>query len=248
LVDLFEACSFDAIPSVPRHPWSIHRRAQITNRDHLKAYYAMCTGVDRGVARLLDRLESLGVSDNTLVIYTSDQGYCCGHHGLWGKGNASNPRNMYDTSMQVPLIFRHSGKLPAGRTSDALFSAYDFLPTVLDYLGLPVPKGRNLPGRSFVPVLTGAPFEAPDAVFAEYGRARCIRTADFKLVHRCDGGPHELYDLRNDPRERENLADDPAYRERLVALRGRLFQWFDRYAEMGTDPVGQEYLRPEERN
>jgi len=247
LVDLFKDCPFASIPSVPPHPWRIRLPTGEARRHDLAAYFAACSGVDRGVARILDRLEALGLADDTLVIYTSDQGFCCGHHGLWGKGNASNPRNMYDTSLQIPLIFRHPGKLPAGRTTDVLFSAYDFLPTVLDYLDLPLPEGRNLPGRSFVPALKGEPFEAPDAVFGEYGRARSIRTRDFKLVHRCDGGPDELYDLRSDPGESKNLIDDPAYHKQMIALRTRLIRWFDRYAEMGADPVGNEYLRPADR-
>lgn len=71
-----------------------------------------------------------------------------------------------------------------------------------------------------------------------------IRTADYKYVQRSDGGPNELYDLRNDPEERTNLIDGPDQAERTAALRERLFVWCERYAEAGSDPVGHEYLRP----
>src|SRR5690606_16513367 len=136
------------------------------------------------------------------------------HHGFWGKGNGTNPRNMFDTSLRVPAIFRHKSRLPAGKTCDALISGYDFVPTLLDYLNLPPSPGRNLPGRSFAPLLEGREVaDWPDAVFAEYGRTRMIRTRDWKLVHRADGGPYELYDLRNDPDEHHNLAGTPAHRE-----------------------------------
>ena len=247
LLNLFKDCSFGQHPRLPDHPWKSTAFGIMKNNKALTAYYAMCAGVDRGVARILKTLDERGLTDNTLVIYTSDQGYCCGHHGLWGKGNASNPRNMYDTSMHVPMIIRHPGKLPAGRTTDAMFSAYDFLPTVLDYVGGHIPENRNLAGRSFVAALKGEPFEAPEAVFGEYGRARSIRTNQFKYIHRADGGPDELYDIVKDPDEANNLYSDPAYRARMFELRDRLFKWFVRYAEAGTDPVGNEYLPPKDR-
>ena len=71
-----------------------------------------------------------------------------------------------------------------------------------------------------------------------------IRTRDWKLVHRADGGPHELYDLSNDPGEETNLAEQPGQQPRVVELRDRLRDWFARYGEAGRDPIGQEYLRP----
>jgi arylsulfatase A-like enzyme len=86
---------------------------------------------------------------------------------------------------------------------------------------------------------------ARDAIFGEYGQARMIRTRDWKYVHRANGGPHELYDLRNDPDETKNLIDSPEHRELRIKLRTELLDWFGRYGEAGADPVGQEYLRPE---
>lgn len=246
LVDLFKDCPFRSAPDVPTHPWSVPNVKAIRTPKILSQYYAACSGISRGVERICRRLDELGLAKDTLVVYTSDQGYCCGHHGLWGKGNASNPRNIYDTSLQVPLIFRQPGRLPEGTTTDALVSAYDFVPTVLDYLGLPPSPARNLAGQSVVPALHGKPLPGRDAVFAEYGRARMIRTADCKYIHRADGGPHELYDLRADPEESVNRVDRPDERERVRALRKRLFAWFEQYGEAGRDPVGQEYLRSSE--
>ncbi len=244
LVDLFRDCPFKSVPDLPPHPWAVGQVGDLRTHKILSQYYAACTGISRGVGRVMDRLDELGLAQNTLVVYTSDQGFCCGHHGLWGKGNASNPRNMYDTSMQIPLIFRQPGRLPKGATTDALVCAYDFVPTILDHLGLPPSPGRNLPGRSFVPALQGRTAEGFDAIFGEYGRARAIRTATHKYVHRADGGPDELYDLQTDPDEMTNLIEKPGQRQLVLNLRKRLFEWFDRYAEAGRDPVGQEYLRP----
>ncbi|HOW70116.1 MAG TPA: sulfatase-like hydrolase/transferase [Phycisphaerae bacterium] len=248
LVELFRDCPFNSIPRLPTHPWSTSKVEKLRTHQTLSQYFAACSAVSRGVERIARQLDDLGLSGNTLVVYASDQGYCCGHHGLWGKGNASNPRNIYDTSLQIPLIFRQPGRIPKGATTDALFGSYDFVPTVLAYLNLPPSTGRNLPGRSFVPAIKGQPWEPPDAVFAEYGRARMIRTATYKYVHRADGGPHELYDLQKDAGETTNLADQLEYRQRLVTLRTRLFKWFDKYAEAGRDPIGNEYLRPDDTN
>jgi arylsulfatase A-like enzyme len=245
LVDQFQDCPFTTAPDLDTHPWSISNVRQQRTPKTLSQYYAACSGISRGVERIVDQLRQLGLTGSTLVVYTSDQGYCCGHHGLWGKGNASNPRNMYDTSCQIPLIFHHPGRIGRGKATDVMFSAIDFVPTVLEYLRLPPSPGRNLPGRSILPALEGKEWDGPDAVFGEYGRTRMIRTNDWKLVHRADGGPHELYDLQADPGEEANLAEKPEHKPRLIDLRDRLREWFAKYAESGSDPIGNEYLRPE---
>ncbi|HSW46430.1 MAG TPA: sulfatase-like hydrolase/transferase [Phycisphaerae bacterium] len=243
LVDEYMKCPFDSIPKEPPHPWISSNEKQLGSKPTLAQYFAAVSGVDRSVGRILKGLDDLKLADNTLVVYTSDQGYNFGHHGLVGKGNASNPRNMYDTSMQIPLIFRQPGRVPGGAETDAMFSAYDFVPTVLDYMGLPPSSGRNLPGKSFARVVRGEDRKGPvDAVFGEYGRARMIRTDRWKLVHRADGGPDELYDLQADPGEKTNLADKPELRKTYVELRTRIFKWFEQCVEAGRDPVGQEYL------
>ena len=248
LVDLFKDCPFTSIPKVPMHPWASVSTGNIGKRESLERYFAACAGIDRGVGRIVHYLDKLGLSENTLIVFTSDQGFCCGHRGLWGKGNASNPRNMFDPSLRVPMIFRHKGKLPEGRTIDTAVVSYDFLPTILDYLGLPPSPGRNLPGRSFAGMLRGqAPADWPDAVFGEYGQARMIRTHDYKYVHRANGGPHELYDLSRDPEETTNLADVPEHRASRIALRKRLFTWFEQYVEAGADPIGHEYIPSQDR-
>lgn len=249
LVDAYMKTPFDSIPKDPPHPWSITPASFYGHKENLAQYFAAVSGVDRNVERILKGLDDMKLAENTLVVFTSDQGFNVGHHGLWGKGNASNPRNMYDTSMQIPLIFRQPGRVPRGKETDALFSAYDFVPTVLDYMGLPPSPGRNLPGKSFASVIRGEKADGPaDAVFGEYGRARMIRTDRWKLVHRCDGGPDELYDLQADPGEKTNLIEKPELRKTMIELRGRIFEWFERYTEIGTDPVGNEYLRPADKD
>ncbi|UCD27980.1 MAG: sulfatase-like hydrolase/transferase [Planctomycetota bacterium] len=248
LVDLYRDCPFNSIPKLPLHPWAAALYQVLKKPELLWQYMAACSGVDRAVGRIVAALDKLGLSEKTLVIFTSDQGFAFGHHGICGKGNATNPRNAYDTVLRIPMIFRHTGRLEKGREVDALISVYDYVPTVLDYLDLGKSPGRNLPGRSFAPMLRGGQVEDwPDAVFGEYSHLRMIRTRDYKYIHRANGGPFELYDLKNDPDETKNLADAAEHQKLKKKLRQRMFKWFERYAEAGADPIGNEYLRPADR-
>jgi arylsulfatase A-like enzyme len=144
---------------------------------------------------------------------------------------------MFENSVRVPAIFSQPGRIPAGRVERALVSAYDFLPTLLGYLDLPLPDGRNLPGTSFLPALEGRPLDGREEVviFDEYGPVRMIRTERWKYVYRHPDGPHELYDLQEDPGEAVNLVDESG-RARLVSdLRGRMEEWFTRYVDPRLD-------------
>ena len=123
--------------------------------------------------------------DNTVVFFTSDNGFACGHHGFWGKGNGTIPVNMFEQTITVPFVATHPGVIPEGRVQSGLFSAYDFMPTLLEYLGLPIPEDRNLPGQSFSAVLKDEESEGREnvVVYDEYGTTRLIRTKDWKYVH-----------------------------------------------------------------
>src|SRR4029078_1251673 len=111
---------------------------------------------------------------------------------------------MYDTSVRVPCIASQPGRIPAGRTSEALLSGYDLFPTLVEYAGIRCDSERPKPGRSLRGVLDGRDDmeEAPVVVFDEYGPVRMVRTRDWKYVHRHPDGPHEVFDLAADPRER----------------------------------------------
>jgi arylsulfatase A-like enzyme len=240
LVDLYRDCQFLTCPDRPPHPWQINSAPRGTGerrRELLSGYYAALSGVDRGVGRILDRLEALGARDSTLVVFTSDNGMNMGHHGVWGKGNGTFPLNMYDSSVKVPMLMAQPGRIPAGAVCDRLLSQYDLFPTLLDWAGLPNPEAAGLPGRSFAPALAGRPAPEPEAVvvFDEYGPVRMIRTREWKYVHRCPYGPHELYDLAADPGETRNLAGEPAQQQRLADLRGLLADWFTRHADPRLD-------------
>jgi choline-sulfatase len=252
LVRSYDDCPFATIPEEPLHPWAIRTAPSGSGRqrrEELKGYFAAVEAMDAGVGRILDRLEALGLRQSTLVFFTSDNGMNLGHHGIWGKGNGTFPQNMYDTSVKVPTIISHPGRIPTGVVSDALLSHYDLMPTLLEYAGLPCPDADSLPGRSFVRLLAppvageggGHEYVVADVaageprVYDEYGPVRMVRTREWKYVHRYPYGPHELYDLVNDPEERENLAADAGRQGIRHQLKAELDEWFVRHADPRRD-------------
>jgi len=240
IVDSYDDCPFKSCPQEAKHPWatSLSDRC-LGNREALKGYFAAVTAMDIDVGRILGRIEDLGLAEDTLIIFTSDNGYSCGHHGFWGKGNGTFPLNMYENSVKVPLIISHPGHIPEGECTDALVSGYDFMPTLLEYLDLPLPQGEHLPGRSFLPLLSGESGGSRDSVvvYDEYGPTRMIRTREWKYVHRTPYGPHELYDLVNNPDERQNVMDEPAQQGRIREMRQQLADWFAQYVDPAVDGV-----------
>jgi len=238
IVDSYDACCFKSCPQEAAHPWiRPSMRQHLGNRESLKGYFAAVTAMDANVGRILETLERLGLRNKTLIVFSSDNGFSCGHHGFWGKGNGTFPLNMYENSVKVPMIFSHPGRIPAGRVRDALVSQYDFMPTLLEYLSLPLPDDPALPGRSFVDVLTGRTDQTDErvVVYDEYGPVRMIRTPEWKYVHRYPYGPHELYDMVRDAEERNNLADEKSAGPVVAEMRKRLSEWFARYVDPARD-------------
>ena len=245
LFDSYGDCPFESCPDEPMHPWQINSAPYGTGekrREILQGYFAAVTAMDSGVGRMLDRIELLGLRENTLVFFCSDNGMNMGHHGVYGKGNGTFPLNMYDTSVKVPAIISRPGHVGEGVVDEHLLSQYDFLPTLLDYVGLDNPAAERLPGRSFAPLLRGEPFEQHRdvVVFDEYGPVRMIRSREWKYVHRYPYGPHELYDLARDRDERNNLIDDPARRPVVEEMKGRLESWFVRYVDPMLDGTKEQ--------
>lgn len=246
IVDSYDDCTFDSCPQELKHPWARFNTQCHGNRECLKGYFAAVTAMDTEVGRILNRLEQLGLRDKTLIAFTSDNGFSCGHHGIWGKGNGTWPRNMYENSIKVPAIFSHPTRIPQGVAQTEMVSAYDFMPTLLDYLNLPLPVGRNLPGHSFLPLLLGELGLGREEViiYDEYGPVRMIRTKEWKYVHRYPEGPHELYDLTNDPGERQNLSEDASQTQRKAELKSKLEEWFTLYVNPPRDGIKDDGTDP----
>jgi arylsulfatase A-like enzyme len=166
IVRLYDDCAFESCPQEPKHPWSIPNPPWGEDwKANLKGYYAAVTAMDQQIGRILDKLEQMGARDDTLVVFMSDNGFSCGQHGFWGKGNGTFPQNMYDSSVKVPAIFSHPGHIPEGAVSDALLSAYDFMPTILEYAGIG--------GRSGA-AAAGDPSEGGSALAADAGAGTTV--------------------------------------------------------------------------
>lgn len=231
---LYSDCPFESVPELPEHPDQSNTCPRGTGerrKELLRGYYASITAMDAGIGQIIAKLEKMGVRDNTLIIFMSDNGMNMGHHGIWGKGNGTFPLNMFDTSVKVPAIFSHPGVIPAGTTNGELVSQYDVFPTLLDYAGVNNPYEDGLPGHSFLPLLQGQEQACRDnvVIFDEYGPVRMIRNKDWKYVHRYPYGPHELYDLKNDPEETVNRIGDQGSMSILNSLRVQLGDWFRQY-------------------
>jgi len=220
--EIYRDSPLQTFPDEPLNP--LHTglaRDHHRNRESQITYYAMITAVDENVGRILRRLDELGLRRDTLVVFAADQGFMCGHHGLWGKGNASWPFNMYEQSILMPLLYNHPGRIPAGRTIDAMVGSYDFASTLLDYLGLP-PLG----GASYARLLRGERQPWENVLYGEYQYTRMIRDQRWKYVHRTEGFPSEMFDLSEDPGERRNLVREPGQARRVAELKARLDAWF----------------------
>ncbi len=218
--------------------------------ESLRGYFAAVTAMDANVGRLLDYLEENDLREDTLVVFTSDNGSNMGHHGIFGKGNGTYPMNMYDTSVKVPGIFSCPGSIPEGVRSTRQVSHYDYFHTLLDFVGVDFKKSNDMPGESFAEHLRTLceDASAPVVVYEEYGPARMIRSKEFKLVRRSIPNTDELYDLRNDPDERQNLIDDPSYADVISELDLSLIAWFDRYVDPQFDGYHEKVTGKGQKN
>lgn len=240
---MYEDCAFESCPQEKPHPWLATKNGmpiagETDVRSALVGYFAAVSAMDDAVGRVLNRLQELGLTENTLVVFSSDNGFNCGHHGVWGKGNGTLPLNMYDSSVKVPAIFCFPGKIPAGQVVDDLLSGYDMAATLLDLAGIAPDEFEQGPGRSFASVLLDPGLHAkhrPVVVFDEYGPVRMIRTREWKYVHRYPLGPHELYHLQSDPGEARNEFSNPTNSALVAELSRQLHSWFSVHATAKRD-------------
>ncbi len=238
IVASYDDCPFESCPQEPLHPGAGPlTRASYGNRELLKGYFVAVTAMDENIGRIIKKLEDLNLREKTLIVFSSDNGFSCGHHGFWGKGNGTFPLNMYENSIKVPMIFSHPGTLPDGHVVDVMASQYDFMPTLLDCIGLERIQNDSLPGQSFLSALQGTATDGHEkiVIFDEYGPVRMIRTREWKYVHRYPYGFHELYDLVHDPFERNNLIDDASKTALIKELRNQLVSWFEKYVDPRMD-------------
>ncbi len=173
-------------------------------------YYGMVSCMDKYIGRIVDRLDALGLAEDTLVVFTTDHGHFLGQHGLMAKGPFH-----YEDMLKIPFIVRQPGTVPAGQRSDALQSLVDLAPTFLTSLGLPVPDAMT--GLNQLGVWSGQQEYLREHVVTEFHHnpttihLRTYIEERWKLTVYCNQPYGELFDLGRDPDEKQNRWDDNEY-------------------------------------
>ena len=210
---------------------------------YMQDYLGTIKAVDENVGRLLDYLEANHLMENTIIVYTSDQGFYLGEHGWFDK------RFIYDQSFKTPLLIAWPGKTKPGSRSDELVQNLDFSQTFLDAAGVPAPA--DMQGESLVPLLKGETQKwTRDAVYYHYyeypaehmvNRHYAIVTMEYKLIHYYYVEDQwELIDRKKDPRELKNVYNDPAYAKVRKDLHTRLDQLRKKYHD--SPELSQGYI------
>lgn len=220
-------------------PWP---RTDADLRRTLHEYYATITGLDIHIGRLLKAMQDAGLLENTIVIFSADQGIAIGSHGLLGK------QNLYDHCMMAPLIFAGPGIKPG--SSDALVHLFDIFPTVCEFTGAKPPE--KIDGRGVKDVIDGKSKTARRELFLSYRNVqRAIRDDRWKLIRYPAVNHVQLFDLTADPHELKNLASNPDHAPRIVQLTERLKKLQKEYGDTqplhtrdakSADPVTAEQL------
>ncbi len=191
---------------------------------YIKDYLRCIRAVDENVGRVLDYLDESGLAENTIVIYSSDQGFYLGEHGWYDK------RWMFEESLQMPFLIRWNDVVAPGSEPAALIQNIDYAPTFLEVAGAPIPA--TIHGKSLVPVLKNTaeiPEDWREAIYYHYYGENThavaphdgVRTDRYKLMHFTETGEWNLFDLQDDPEEMRSVADETAYADVLESMKER---------------------------
>ncbi|MBN1508550.1 MAG: sulfatase [Sedimentisphaerales bacterium] len=206
--------------------------------DHLyRQYCETVHGLDESIGRVLDYLEESGLSQSSLVIYMSDNGFALGEHGFYDK------RDAFEESIRVPMLAYAPGMIKPGTSITQMVQNIDIASTLLDAAGVHAPESAQMDGRSFLPLLRGDSIPWRDHILYEYHwewnfpatpTLFALRTERYKYIFYhgvwdCDG----FYDLQTDPYERHNLIAVPAYQDQIEAMRKQLFDELETSGALG---------------
>lgn len=211
---------------------------------YMQDYLGCIAAVDEGVGKLLDYLDANGLTENTIVVYTSDQGFYLGEHGWFDK------RFIYDESFKTPLMIRWPAQVKPNSTSEQMVQNLDFAQTFLDAAGIDQPA--DMQGESLLPLLKGDESTwTRDGVYYHYYEYPSIHMAkrhygivstDYKLVHfYYDVDEWELYDRKGDPNEMKNVYDDPGYQDIIKNLKEQLSAMRIHYGD--SEELDQQYIK-----
>lgn len=197
-------------------------RTEADIRKQLAAYYALIDDMDAQIGRILQKLDETGRANNTIIIFTSDHGLAIGSHGLMGK------QNMYEHTIGVPFIIAGRG-IPRGRRLNAPICLRDMYPTTCELAGIDIPN--TVTASSFASLLNDdkKPTPRPFVCGYYYDRQRMIRTDRWKLIHYPKINRYQLFDIRADPHELNDLSTDSAFAKRADELRLQMDTWFQEH-------------------
>ncbi|MCL4841163.1 MAG: sulfatase-like hydrolase/transferase [Bryobacteraceae bacterium] len=230
----YAAVKFEQQGLMQGAPNADHQKEKFNDlQGSFRAAAAAISRLDAEVAAVRKKLMQKGFFDNTLFIFAATNGMMLGRHGLWSDGRATEAGCLFEEVVQAPMIWSWPGRVPVQAIRPELVGSYDFVPTLCAVAGLEAPAG--LPGRNYLPVVTSRALpegeEWRDLVFARMGDAWMARDNRFKLINRFNSASdNEFYDLRQDPREFDNLIDDARYLTVKERLNGELAAWKDKNA------------------
>jgi arylsulfatase A-like enzyme len=233
--DMYAKANFETFGIEPAAPNALREKDMLKDEiGNIRKCAASTTALDDQIPVLLAKLQERGLRDNTLIVFCGDNGFLLGRHGLWSKGLASDPINMYEEVMQVPMIWNWPGRVPVQSVRPELVSFYDVLPAICEATGAPVPADRNLCGRSYLPLALNKPlpkkWQWRNLAFGHFRNTEMARDSRYKLVLRNQGaGPNELFDVTSDRREKINQYDNPRYLVMRDRLASELAAWRTKY-------------------
>ena len=213
------------------HGCHSHLKGQQTVKEDLAVYYGMVSMMDKYIGKILDKLEALGLKEETLIVFTTDHGHFVGQHGLVAKGPFH-----YEDMIKIPFIASQPGTLPQGQRSDAMQSIADLVPTFLDSVGLKIP--RSITGINQLPVWKGEVDKVRDHIIVENRHQPTTMNLKtyvderYKITVYYNREYGEMFDLETDPGEVDNLWNNLDFKDLKTDLLQKLI-----FAEMGKEPM-----------
>lgn len=230
------------------YPLMVHRdehlaaypRDEKEIRRHIAEYFAMITHLDYEIGRLFDALHESGEEDNTIIVFTGDNGLAVGQHGWLGK------EDIYEHGIRIPLIMAGPG-IAKNRRNDAYVYLYDVFPTLCEKVGINIPS--SVDGKSFAHLLDGEHGENfRDELYLIFDKfVRGIKDENYKLIEYRNGDEEEdkwtfLYDIKNDPWETKNLANDENFKDKVSEMREKILRHRDEWEEQ-SHPWGIDFWK-----
>lgn len=228
------------------YPLMVHRDEHLASyprekeeiRRHIAEYFAMITHLDYEIGRLLDALEKSGEAENTIIVFTGDNGLAVGQHGWLGK------EDIYEHGVRIPLILAGPG-IAQNVKNDAYVYLYDIFPTLCEKTGIDIPD--SVDGKSFAHLLDGQHGDSfRDELYLIFDQfVRGIKDNEFKLIEYRNGDREEdkwtfLYNIKNDPWETENLANREEYQNKVSEMREKMLRHRDEWEEQ-SHPWGTDF-------